>query len=530
MENLGGLRLFDYRCFHREAPATLELRAGFTAFLGPNNAGKSALIRSVFELRNVFGHVQQLLSGNSNGVERHAFNVQPPMHDQAEIVADRDDPACSVEVFLSPPWSPGIPEITSVRLIFDANAQFFRVLFASSTNYEIVVGNADDNYGIEVDDVLVLSKRKLRYSAARIKQLLAVLSGIQFVGAFRNAVNEGAGTYFDSQLGTGFIAQWHYWKTGPTRAQNKAIQRVTDDIRRLIGAQTLEVTASTELKTLHVILNGRPHKLQELGSGIAQLIVVLGNALLRQPTFVAIDEPEIHLHPGLQGEFLTALASYAQHGVLFATHSVGLARSIGDRLFTVQPTTTGSLVRPFDRTPHFAEFLGSMGIAGLQEIGWDRILLVEGTKDVMIFQALLRLYGKDRKTVVIPLGGDSMVNGKVTEELSEIVRLGSRILAIVDSERQGSDHPPIKARSDFAGICESLSISCHVTERRAIENYLSGRALKSAFGQLYDALGPFDKPGVTGPFWGKGESWKAARLMTKDEVESTDLGAFLTEL
>ena len=257
-------------------------------------------------------------------------------------------------------------------------------------------------------------------------RLLETILQTQFVGPFRNAINEGAGGHFDTQIGTGFIAQWHNWKTGVSKAQNRAIERVTEDVRRLIGAQSLEITASNELKTLQVVLDRRPHKLQELGSGIAQMIVVLGNALIRQPSFIIIDEPEIHLHPRLQLEFLTTLASYAKFGVLFATHSIGLARSAADHCFTVQKVERGSIVRAFSRTPHYAEFLGSLGIAGLQDIGWDRILLVEGTTDVRTFQHLLRLYGKDRKTVVLPLGGDSMANGNVAIELSEVVRFGGK--------------------------------------------------------------------------------------------------------
>lgn len=529
MKKLGGIRLHDYRCFRRETPATLELTTGFTGFLGPNNAGKSALIRCAYELRNTFTHVLALLDGASGvNQELHSFTFLPPMHDHAEIVAERDDPKCEVEIF-GVPITAGIAQITAVRLMFQADGQVFRVRMHTSIGTSIDIGNAEDSVTIDQRDVIFLPKRNVRYSTLEIKRLLRTLIGIQFIGAFRNAVNEGSGSYFDIHLGTGFISQWHTWKTGPLRAQNRAIQRVTDDVRRLLGARDLEITAATELRTLQVTLNGRPQKLQELGAGIAQLIVVLGNTLIKKPTFVAIDEPEIHLHPGLQTEFLTALGSYATNGVMFTSHSIGLARSVADRLFTVRPTAQGSQVRPFEKTPHYAEFLGSMGIAGLQEFGWDRILLVEGAKDVRTIQAWLRLYGKDRQTVIIPLGGDSMVNGKTASELSEIVRLGGSVWAIVDSERSSAKAEPIKARREFAQNCESLQVRCLVTERRAIENYLSGPALRTAFGEGFEALSPFEVPNAE-KFWGKGESWKAARHMTKEELADTDIGRFLETL
>ena len=44
--------LKNYRCF--VAPATVELSKGFTAFVGINNAGKSAFMRCLLEFRRLF--------------------------------------------------------------------------------------------------------------------------------------------------------------------------------------------------------------------------------------------------------------------------------------------------------------------------------------------------------------------------------------------------------------------------------------------------------------------------------------------
>jgi len=160
---------------------------------------------------------------------------------------------------------------------------------------------------------------------------------------------------------------------------------------------------------------------------------------------------------------------FASDGVLFATHSIGLARSSADRRFSVQRLDAGSIVRPFERTPHYAEFLGSLGIAGLQEVGCDRILLVEGPTDVRAFQHFLRLYGKDRQTVLLPLGGSTMINGSAAQELAEVLRLGSRVFAVVDSDRRSAGEPPRKSIQEFDDVCSQLGIACCITELRATE-------------------------------------------------------------
>lgn len=141
---------------------------------------------------------------------------------------------------------------------------------------------------------------------------------------------------------------------------------------------------------------------------------------------------------------------------MIATHSMGLARSNADRCFSVQASDKVSLVRAFERTPRYAEFLGSLGIAALLDVGWDGILLVEGPTDVRTFQHLLRLYKKDRQTVILPPGGSSMINGSVEQELPEVLRFGCKVAAVVDSEQESADAQPIKERRDFAALCQRL--------------------------------------------------------------------------
>ena len=76
------------------------------------------------------------------------------------------------------------------------------------------------------------------------------------------------------------------------------------------------------------------YKASELGSGLVQFILVFSNAAMRNPraAYILLDEPELSLHPSLQLDFLTALGSFASEGVIFATHSIGLARASADHL------------------------------------------------------------------------------------------------------------------------------------------------------------------------------------------------------
>ncbi|MGM9514561.1 ATP-dependent nuclease [Roseateles sp. DB2] len=525
----GKVRLYDYRCFRREAPATLEFSKGFTSFVGPNNSGKSALIRFPYEMRGVIvGIADQMAQGTWTGLAHQmGWNVNHGLYEPAEILCERRYPECSID--FEPTLNEGekVLSVAKMRVIFDQTASFYRVALFDSDGSELPPLNQRTSH---TDNRLTVGNTV--YAVGPIRKFLQFLREIQYVGPFRNAINEGAGTHFDAYIGTGFIAQWNQWKTGPNRSQNRASQEVTEDVKRLIGAGSLDISATADGKSLQVVVDGRPHKLQELGAGFSQMVLILANALIKKPSMIVIDEPELHLHPSLQSEFLTTLANYSAHGVMFATHSIGLARQAADQCFTVQRQGHGSTVRPYQRTPQLAEFLGSLGIAGLQELGWNTILLVEGVNDVRTAQALLRLYDKDHCTVVLPLGGDAMANGRRDEELSEVKRLAGpdgKVFALVDSERKEAGGPALKARQRFSDSCDMLEINVCITERRAIENYLTQQSLDAAFApDRYKALDPYAEQGVA--FWGKGESWRAAKHMTKAELAATDLGKFFESM
>lgn len=361
-----------------------------------------------------------------------------------------------------------------------------------------------------------------------------MLSRTLYIGPFRNAINIGTNqSYYDIQVGQAMIQTWRHWKTGGDKRTNEAAFRLTDDIRRIFSFDDLEINPSPDDTTLQVFVNGRSYRLGELGAGLSQFFLVLANVAVHRPSFILIDEPELNLHPSLQVDFLTSLASYASNGVLFATHSIGLARAVGNRVYSVHRRTAGSSeVMPYEQTPRLAAFLGELSFSSYEELGFDRILLVEGPTEVQTIQQFLRLYSLDHKVVLLPLGGASLINGSVMAEqqLEEIKRISPNIAAVIDSERPNSGARAAKNVLEFERLCKKADIPCHILERRAIENYFTTRAVIQVKGEAYRALGPYEKLGDVAPHWTKSSNWQIARAMTRDDLDETDLGVFLAGL
>ena len=177
-----------------------------------------------------------------------------------------------------------------------------------------------------------------------------------------------------------------------------------------------------------------------------------------------------------------------------------------------------------------SEFLGELSFSGYRDIGFDKILLVEGTTDLKAIQQFLRLYRKDHQIVLLPLGGKSLIRGSSEAELQEIKRLTGNVFALIDSERSAPEAPIEPKRKQFIEMCERIGIMCHTLERRAIENYLTEKAIKIVKGDKYQALNNYQILADISPAWSKTENWRIAREMTRKDLDSTDLGKFLESL
>jgi len=254
---------------------------------------------------------------------------------------------------------------------------------------------------------------------------------------------------------------------------------------------------------------------------------VAANVLTRRPTLLLIDEPELNLHPALQLDYLTFLGSYTTTGVMFATHSPGLARATAERIYCVAKHGGVSELTPYEDTPNLAALTGQLGFGGNSDLQFEGVLLVEGITEVKVFQQLLRLYRKEHRFVIVPLGGEALIKRDAALELGELRRLADRVVAVIDSERSAADSPLDSRRAAFATICERLGVPCTVLERRATENYFPEHAVKAVYGSAGRALDPYERSKDAGLSWSKPNNWRIARKMTRADLDDTDLGKVL---
>ena len=520
----------NFRCFDDSDPVQFELKSGVTALVGPNNAGKSSLLRLFYELRNLLsgaavdqGAIQGWLQGSPVGT---SFLEVP---DVSAIFHDGNERPLVLRI--------ECPTTNVARMVGAMEFTFDR---QNPTNPTAKVYMGPDLTEVPkgpisgwTSNLTCIAPDNQPLNFSKFSEHMNGLRNTLYVGPFRNILNQSKAPYYDLSVGTDFVALWDSWKNDSNKSQNRAIKNVEGAIARLFGFSSLEINPSPNKEQLRVFIDGHPFSLQEQGAGLAQFIVTFGTAATRRPSLILIDEPELNLHPSLQTDFLTTLATFASDGVLFSSHSIGLARSVADTIYSVQKKRGHSILRKYDATPNMLEFAGELSFSAFREFGFDRLLLVEGPTDVRTVQQLLRKLKKDQRVVVFPLLGHAFASGDYEDALVELLRIApaDKIAALVDSERQSKGGAPHPKRRAFAEACSAQGFTnVLLTERRAMENYFSPIAIREGVGEQYAALDHYEDHGVAPKNWNKKLNWKIAHAMDLADLKDTDLLAFLESL
>ena len=526
------VRVANYRCFPVHCPAEFELGDGVTAFVGENNAGKSASLRMLHDLRGV---LRGMTPEDINGLLRSPSgrSLGSEVRDPLEVFFNGNPGSLQLTIAVEQAeeqFHPRPPAMTSIQLTLDRETGW-RVAWPQLEGLCLV----DASFNLYREREL----GKLIGDAKPIVAALRALANALYIPVNRH-LGPGGKTSFGIPLGNDLVDKWNTHRDGTVKAHNALADRVERSVAEIFGVPYVRVVASSEAGRKGIQFTfgeAGQFRSDEVGSGIAQVFTALMAAAISGPSFILIDEPELSLHPVLQMRFVRELQRYAGIGVAYSTHNLGLAMNAAERVYAVsrQPGNKQTNGRPwsrmdrFERAPELSAIMGSLSFPSYSDLAVRRVLLVEGLSDLRIVEILLERLGVADQVVPIHMGGSATLSELpgAREQLMGVKRLCNKVSCLVDSEstKEGCPDP---RRMKFVGLCKELDINVHCTKSRATENYLSESACKAEFGPKARALEPFERLEDANPGWSKKNAWRAVCHM---EVEDFgDVGTFLTEL
>ncbi len=178
------------------------------------------------------------------------------------------------------------------------------------------------------------------------------------------------------------------------------------------------------------------------GSGLRSLLPILAALSDTQLQFIAIDEPETALHPALQRRLRDLLMECAtDRYIVVASHSpLMLDRHEVARNLRVCRSEQIVTVAPVQDSAELMDITFDMLGSSLDDVFFPtNFIVVEGSSDQVIVEAVLRLLAPTKQIKVLAAGGaDGVGNllGAVTKTLRPIVTrdspYASRVVAMLD--------------------------------------------------------------------------------------------------
>jgi predicted ATPase len=534
------IRVANYRCFSDEHPFEIDLSNPITALVGPNNSGKSAALRFFWEIGHAVGSWPSAIIAPKEsdfayfGMQHRFLTTHASMYNQfndqpIRISMEHRPQKLPPEGLFAKRHMPLKVLIEIKRNDINPYVKIMHLnnyITAKSTDFNI---KSNEEFTFITDNDSEIGY----YYRNRDNFSFPSTYGFQqptFVPSIRSPTNISIPESFELSLGSAAIQQWDAHKGSDEPSARDYTLQVERELARVFDYDHIDINTNASKQDFIVRINGdKSFLMREMGSGFGQLFSVIFNLINRGNPLTIFDEPEIGLHPKLQRELLRIVSKYSRGSIIFATHSLGLAKCVANEILLFKQNNGSTVCEKMRDDGNIIEMLGEMSFSAWRELGCDGILFVEGVNDVRVFSEWIRLLDLGASWVVLPLGGAATIDSENADAIQQVVKLHNRIAIIIDSERKTFDDNIGQKRKRFYDNCKNLEIPCHLTNFRATENYFSDAAVKSSIGDHARSLQPYEK--ITGECgWGKSEGARIAAKMTREELASSDVGQFLIGL
>jgi len=206
----------------------------------------------------------------------------------------------------------------------------------------------------------VLRKHQMDCGVTIIRSLGGQYPTVETIPEFRQIV---PGEY--NLKGTGVVELLAHWQSPDigNDADRDRFNKVEQFLRELLGMSDIKLDITRKSTELVVDRSGFRLPLKNYGTGIHQLIILAIAVLAREKMWIAIEEPEIHLHPLLQKAFLRFIIDKTNNQYILTTHSNAfLSRPQDSHIVHLWLEDGETKNRVVETTGHILQVLDDLGI------------------------------------------------------------------------------------------------------------------------------------------------------------------------
>lgn len=151
-------------------------------------------------------------------------------------------------------------------------------------------------------------------------------------------------------------------------------------VQFILQREDVEVSVPRGETFIQVRYNNRTWRLEELGTGIHEIVLFAAAAVLHSKALICIEEPEIHVHPSWQRRLIELLLE-TDNQYFIATHSAHIMDLPGVSVFRLESTPSGTVINKAVSPAEKSEICAALGYRPSDLYQSNCIIWVEGPSD-----------------------------------------------------------------------------------------------------------------------------------------------------
>lgn len=331
---------------------------------------------------------------------------------------------------------------------------------------------------------------------------------IRLVPQFRQ-IGKGEGDlHYSGENLIGNLKQWQHPEIG-NEANRKKFSNIEQLVAKLIHLPNAKIEITDKNNEIIINDDGFRLPIDSYGTGVHEITILATAVTTLDQKICCIEEPEIHLHPGLQKEFIIYIANETTNTYIITTHSNAfIDLPIDMQLFHTRLKAKVTMVSSPIDTNDVSNILADLGYKPSDILQSNGIIWVEGPSDRIYIKKWIELISADKwvegKDYLIMFYGGRLLSHLTLNEKYEVdnfiklLKINRNAIVVMDSDRKKSGERVNKTKKRIKEECEKNGCIPWITNGREIENYLTDDLLSDVIQELTNetidiVLPQFDK-------------------------------------